>query len=92
MQYDIHVTPTTRFYALGGGSYFFDAKAEIDYYGRLPLDQNRLEDPYRIGLGIGFEVPLGSLLGLYLNLTTTYFERSGDLQLYPYGGFAFYFR
>jgi hypothetical protein len=95
IQYDIYLKQETRFYALAGASYFYQGEtvSTPDPVANVKQSiQNSLAGPARLGIGAGFETALSSTICFYTNLTVTSFQPSGDLFIYPYGGFMFYFK
>jgi hypothetical protein len=96
LQYDIYLKAETRFYAFAGASYFYDGGSvnQVDPVSGLiqSVQQNSLTGPTRLGCGAGFETSISSSVCFYANLSLTSFQPSGDLYIYPYGGFMIYFK
>jgi hypothetical protein len=64
--------------------------AATGYYYSGPPDRNDIEAPWRIGLGIGGELPIGGRFTLMGDLLFTYFS-DGSLFPFPAGGVFYYF-
>jgi hypothetical protein len=104
LQYDIYLKAETRFYAFAGASYFYDggpvsqSVSQTDPITGLlqsvqqTVQGNQLTGPTRLGGGAGFETAISSSVCFYANLSLTSFQPSGDLYIYPYGGFMIYFK
>jgi hypothetical protein len=83
VQYDFFLKESGRFYALVGMGHFYHADT---------ASFNKLDDPQRFGLGVGYEVALSDMTGFSINTTFTYFSPSGHILPLPYAGLHFYFR
>jgi len=95
LQYDIYLKQQTRFYAFAGASYFYQGGSvqTVDPVAGIKQSiQNTLAGPTRLGAGAGFETAISSAICFYANLSLTSFQPSGDLFIYPYGGFMIYFK
>ena len=96
LQYDIYLKQQTRFYAFAGASYFYNggSVSQTDPASGLiqSVQQNQLAGPTRLGGGAGFETAISSSVCFYANLSLTSFQPTGDLYIYPYGGFMIYFK
>jgi hypothetical protein len=80
LQFDLFLNASGRLYALAG----------LSRYGYEDGDA-RLDDPNRLGVGVGYELPLSDTFGLSANLTVTSFQPSGDILPLPGGGVYIYF-
>lgn len=99
LQYDFYLRENTRFYGLAGASYFYDwlkdDQSSFDPSGNfIPnrIRHNKLAGPTRIGAGVGYEISLGSSVGMYLNITATSYQPEGSFNVYPFGGMHVYFK
>jgi hypothetical protein len=82
VQYDLFVQPEGRLYAVAGGS----------RYGYTSKDgKTSLNDPNRLGIGVGFELALNDKFGLAFSLMLTSFLPSGELLPLPGAGAFIYF-
>jgi hypothetical protein len=81
LQFDLHRSPASRFFAVAAGGYYYSGNN----------DQNEMEAPGRLGIGIGGELPLASGLGLTAQLLFTYMSDGTILPL-PQGSIHYYFR
>jgi hypothetical protein len=82
LQYDLFTQPEGRLYALAGASRFWYTSKD---------GTSSLDDPNRLGVGIGFELGLTGSFGLALHLTLTSFQPSGELLPLPGAGAFVYF-
>ena len=80
VQYDLIRTTASRFFAIGGGGYYYSGN-----------DHNEMDAPARVGLGIGGEVEVYSGIHFIGEVLFTYFTDGTILPL-PQGGFFYYFR
>lgn len=81
LQYDLFLNSSGRLYVLAG----------LSRYGYESDEGDKLDDPNRLGVGVGYEVPLSDAFGLSVNLTVTSFQPSGDILPLPGGGVYVYF-
>jgi hypothetical protein len=82
IQYDLFIQPEGRLYAVAGASrYWFKSEDET----------STLDDPNRLGIGVGFELALNDKFGLALSLLLTSFQPSGDMLPLPGAGAFIYF-
>lgn len=81
VQYDLTRTSVTRFFVAGATSYFHTGKPE----------QNEMDGPGRLGLGIGGELYADAGFHGTVELLFTYFSDGTVLPL-PQIGFYYYFR
>lgn len=105
IQYDLFLAET-RLYLVGGAGYYYFSTAPSKNYASAnglggnnstttvtsTTSTNELNDPYRIGFGLGYEIPYGRNVGMSLNLMFTAFLPSGDIIPTPSIGFIGYFR
>lgn len=95
IQYNIYLKAETRFYTFIGASYFYQGgvvNTPDPIAGVKQSIQNTLAGPMRMGAGAGIETALSSTICFYINLSVTSFQPSGDLYMYPYGGFMLFFK
>lgn len=80
VQFDLVRAETTRFFAAGGGSYFYSGKS----------DKNSLKGPFRMGIGIGGEFSHIQVLHVSVEGMFTYFSDGTILPL-PQLSLHYYF-
>jgi hypothetical protein len=80
VQYTLVRAPQHRIYAAGATGYYYSG----------PPEQNELEAPWRLGLGIGGELAIGGGFTLMGDLLFTYFS-DGALFPFPAVGVFYYF-
>jgi hypothetical protein len=80
LQYTLVRAPGHRVYVAAATGYYYSG----------PPEQNNLEAPWRFGLGVGGELPIGGGFTLMGDLLFTYFS-DGALIPYPAGGVFYYF-
>lgn len=81
-QFDLDVMSDSRLYALLG----------LGYYSNGGDDDKKLKDPFRLGLGIGYEWAISSKMVFYGSLDFTYFPDSGGFLPLPQVGIFYYFK
>jgi hypothetical protein len=79
-QYDLSVD-NNRLYAVAGAGYYHVRSGSED-----------LNDPTRLGIGVGYEVPLSPRFGASFNLMITLFQPSGTILPLPSVGIHTYFK
>jgi hypothetical protein len=82
VQYDLFVQPEGRLYAVAGASRYWYSSED---------GGSTLNDPNRLGIGVGFELALTDKFGVALSLMLTSFQPSGDLLPLPGAGAFIYF-
>jgi opacity protein-like surface antigen len=85
LQYDLFVQEEGRLYVLAGASRYGYEPEEVTE------EDKGLDDPNRMGIGVGYELPLTDAFGVAFNLTLTSFQPSGDLLPLPGAGAYIYF-
>jgi hypothetical protein len=80
IQYTLVRAPAHRVYAAGATGYYYSG----------PPEANELDAPWRVGLGIGGELAIGSGFTLMGDLLFTYFS-DGALFPFPAAGVFYYF-
>jgi hypothetical protein len=101
LQYDLFLG-YTRLYLVGAAGYYYysDGSPNNNYQNGYNGNNtntnnssgNELSSPYRLGFGLGYEIPYGRNVGMTLNLMFTAFMPSGDILPTPSIGFVGYFR
>ena len=105
LQYDLFLG-YTRLYLVGAAGYYYynDGSTNSNNQNGFGFNNNNnnsnannssgneLNDPYRLGFGLGYEIPYGRNVGMTLNLMFTAFMPSGDIIPTPSIGFVGYFR
>jgi hypothetical protein len=102
LQYDLFLGVTRLYLVAGGGYYYYNDGSNGDNSNRYGSNinnsntsnssGNELNSPYRLGFGLGYEIPYGRNIGMTLNLMFTAFMPSGDILPTPSIGFVGYFR
>jgi hypothetical protein len=102
LQYDLFLGATRLYLVAGGGYYYYNDGSNGDNSNRYGTNSNNsntnnstaneLNSPYRLGFGLGYEIPYGRSVGMTLNLMFTAFMPSGDILPTPSIGFVGYFR
>lgn len=85
-QYSLIRNPDSRMYALLGMSYYSSTTDDTTRQG------NRIANPFRTGLGIGYEWFAGRQFVVSISGALTYFPSTGEVLPTPQVGFFFYFR
>jgi hypothetical protein len=75
-----------RLYSLLGLGYYSSHTSDTAYPG------NRIANPFRLGLGIGYETFIGQQFVFSIAGALTYFPTTGEVFPTPEAGFYFYFR
>ncbi len=103
IQYDLFLG-YTRLYLVGAAGYYYynDGSTNSNNQNGYGFNTNNsnnnnssgneLSSPYRLGFGLGYEIPYGRNVGMTLNLMFTAFMPSGDIIPTPSIGFVGYFR
>ena len=103
IQYDLFLGITRLYLVAGAGYYYYsDGSTNSNTQNGYGFNNNNsnantssgneLNSPYRLGFGLGYEIPYGRNIGMTLNLMFTAFMPSGDILPTPSIGFVGYFR